>query len=304
MTTDVASRASTPEFDDAAAAARRAAEAGDFEAALAFFDTAAAIAERLGDVPRAELITAKRAAIAIEDGRGQAEVPALRQLLVRNGDAGICRYAAYNLARWYELGKEFGKALFYARVARQKAMLADEPEWIAASDNQLGNVLLAQSKVAEAAAHYQSALMRMPAEPTPARARVLDNLGYCRVLDGRLAEGFQLLYDSLRILRRAGAQRYAVSTLLDLSYAHLEARRYRAALRHAQEALALARRHNDAESVKNAYYLLGEAANLSSDTASALDYFRRLQQEYFPQDTYLPDFLLAVDVRQLVNLHA
>ncbi len=292
------------DYDQAAAAARRAAEAGDFAQALAHFDTAKAIADDLGDVQRAELILAKRASIAIEVGGGQAEVSGLRLLLVRNGDAGVCRYAAYNLARWYEIQKEFAKALFYARVAREKALLAEESEWIAASDNQLGNVLLAQSKASEAAAHYESALDLMSTEPTPARARILDNLGYCRVLAGRLDEGFRLLYASLGILRRAGAERYAISTRLDLSYAHLEARRYRSAIRHGEIGLALARRHEDPESIKNAYYLLGEAANLASDGATARGYFTRLQEEFFPDHGYLPSFLLAVDVRKLVNLHA
>jgi hypothetical protein len=37
---------------------------------------------------------------------------------------------------------------------------------------------------------------------------------------------------------------------------------------------------------------------------SARGYFARLQQTFFPEATYLPGFLLAVDVRKLVNLHA
>jgi hypothetical protein len=29
-----------------------------------------------------------------------------------------------------------------------------------------------------------------------------------------------------------------------------------------------------------------------------------LQRDFFPQESYLPAFLLAVDIRKLVNLHA
>ena len=304
MTTDFDRQNWLQVFDDASAAGRAAAERGAFDDALRCFDLAQQIAVRLDDERRVQLITAKRAAITIEDGGGQAELPALRELLVRNLDVDVCRYAAYNLARWYELQKEYGKALFYARVAREKAALAEEPEWIAASHNQLGNVLLAQSKVEEAAVHYEQALQLMPAVQTPARARVLDNLGYCRVLAGKLGEGFTLLYASLRILRWAKAERYSISTLLDLSYAMLEARRYPAALKHGRMALELARQHGDHDSIKNAYFLLGEAANLTSDSSGAQHYFSCLQREYFPQQAYLPDFLLAVDVRKLVNLHA
>jgi tetratricopeptide (TPR) repeat protein len=291
-------------YERASGDARRAAEAGDFEHALACFDRASDAACALGDGSRADLVLAKRASILIEEGRGLGEIPRLRELLVRNVDSAVCRFAAYNLARWYELQKEFAKALFYARVARDHASLAEVEEWRAASHNQVGNVLLAQSKVAEASAEYEQALTLMPAAPTPARARVLDNLGYCRVLAGRLRDGFSLLYSSLRILRRAGAERYTISTLLDLSYAHLEARRYSEARRYGQAALDLARRHADDEAVKNAYFLLGEAASLSSQPDVAQDYFTRLQREFFPTQSYLPGFLLAVDVRKLVNLHA
>lgn len=291
-------------YEAASAAARRAAEAGAFEEALREFERAADAAGRLGDARRVDLVAAKRASILIEDGRGQGELAGLRALLLRNVDAAVCRYAAYNLARWYELEKQYGKALFYARVAREQAALSGEREWQAASCNQVGNVLLAQSKIEEASSEYELALELMPQAPTPARARVLDNLGYCRVLAGRLNEGFTLLYSSLRILRTAGAERYAISTLLDLSYAHLEARRYGDARRHGETALEIARRHGDHDAVKNAYFLLGEAAHLSSDATAARGYFSRLQREYFPDQTFLPNLLLAVDVRKLVNLHA
>jgi len=36
----------------------------------------------------------------------------------------------------------------------------------------------------------------------------------------------------------------------------------------------------------------------------ARGYFTRLQQEFFQGQSYLPEFLLAVDIRTLVNLHA
>ena len=52
------------------------------------------------------------------------------------------------------------------------------------------------------------------------------------------------------------------------------------------------------------HFLLGEAAHLSADTDTAQIYFSRLQSEYFPDQTYLPSLLLAVDVRRLINLHA
>ncbi len=292
------------EFQQLLGRALRAWEAGQSDEARYACDEARAWAAARGEGGLVDLVIARRASIAIEDGSGQGELPALRDLLVRSVDPVVCRFAAYNLARWYELTKEYKKALFYARLARERAELTARPEFMAASHNQVGNILLAESSVDEARREYERALELMPAEPTPARARVLDNLGYCRVLQGRLAEGFTLLYDSLRMLRRAGASAYETSTRLDLCYAHLEAQRYEASRRHGEAALRLARVYNDGESIKSAYYLLGENANLSGNAFAARRYFVRLQREFYPDQEYLPGFLLAVDVRKLINLHA
>jgi tetratricopeptide (TPR) repeat protein len=292
------------EFLELSARALRAAEAGEFDEALRVFDEARAWAAARGETRLVDLVIARRASIPIEDGRGQGELPGLRDLLVRSLDPMVCRFAAYNLARWYELAREYKKALFYARLARERSELTHRPEWLAASHNQVGNILLAESKVEEACAEYEAALGLMPAENTPSRARVLDNLGYCRVLQARLGEGLTLLHESLRLLRLARAERYEISTRIDLCFAHLEAGRYGVARRQGERALDLARAHGDSDSVKNAYYLLGETANLAGNAFAARRYFLKLQQEFFPDQHYLPGFLLAVDVRKLVNLHA
>jgi hypothetical protein len=66
----------------------------------------------------------------------------------------------------------------------------------------------------------------------------------------------------------------------------------------------MAERTEQADQVKNALYLLGEAANLSGKPEEAQRYFARLQQQFYPDALYLPGFLMAVDVRKLINLHA
>jgi signal transduction histidine kinase len=62
--------------------------------------------------------------------------------------------------------------------------------------------------------------------------------------------------------------------------------------------------NNPLEAVQNALYLLGEVAHLSDDVEAARGYFGRLHRDFFPDAGYLPEFLLAVDIRKLVNLHA
>jgi len=144
----------------------------------------------------------------------------------------------------------------------------------------------------------------LPDEPSPSRACILANLGYCLVLQRRHAEGYTLLYRSLRLARHLGAERYETTTRLDLCFAHLETGRYRHAARHGVIALALAEKSGEEDAVKNALYLLGEAANLGGDVDLAHAYFTTLQRKFFPDASYLPGFLLAVDIRKLVNLHA
>jgi tetratricopeptide (TPR) repeat protein len=291
-------------FEELRGRGEKAVRAGRLEEAQGCFDQALAWAREHGGQPQVDLGICNRAAVVIEMGRGDGEVPHLREILVRNLDPFICQLAAYNISRHYELTKNYKKSLFYARIALDRAAVLGRREWLAASHNLIGNTLLAESFISEARREYELALEQAPPEPTAARGQILDNLGYIRVLQGELREGCSLLYASLRILRRCGAQRHEISVRLDLCFAHLETGRYRLSLRHGLAALALAEAMEDGASVKNALYLLGEVANLSDDVEGARGYFGRLHRDFFPDAGYLPEFLLAVDIRKLVNLHA
>jgi tetratricopeptide (TPR) repeat protein len=291
-------------FEELRSRGEKAVRSGQLEEAQVHFDQALAWAHEHGEQPQVDLGICNRAAVVIEMGRGDGEVPHLREILVRNLDPFICQLAAYNISRHYELTKNFKKSLFYARIALDRAAVLGRREWLASSHNLIGNTLLAESFITEARHEYELALEQAPPEPTAARGQILDNLGYIRVLQGELREGCRLLYESLRILKRCGAQRYEISVRLDLCFAHLETGRYRLALRHGLAALALAETMDDAAAVKNALYLLGEVANLSDDIDGARGYFGRLHRDFFPDAGYLPEFLLAVDIRKLVNLHA
>jgi tetratricopeptide (TPR) repeat protein len=296
--------ASHAEFEDLNRRGHEAAESGRLEEAFAIFDEMLALSQARQTAELIDLALCNRAAVAVVLGRGEAELPRLRRILVGSADPVSCRLAAYNIARHYELTRSYKKAFFYARIARERAEQQGRQDWVASSHNLIGNILLAESFVDKAAREYEKALALMPAEPSVWRARVLDNLGYCRILQSRYPEGYPLLYASLAALRRLGAERYLISTHLDLCFAHLETGRYRHARRHGATALRLAERLRETDAVKNALYLLGEAANLSGDIIGACGFFNRLQREFFPEVNYLPGFLLAVDVRKLVNLHA
>jgi tetratricopeptide (TPR) repeat protein len=281
----------------------QALDAGRLEEGAEILQRALELAREQGDARLVDTALCNRAAAVIELGRGAGEVPRLREILVRNGDPANCRMAAYNIARFYELTKNYKKALFYARIARDRSEQLGRQDWLASSHNLIGNTLLAESFVDEAAAEYEKALA-LTSPASHIRAPIIENLGYCRILQHRYREGYELLYRGLALLRHAGSPRREALNRLALSFAHLETGRYRHCWRHALAALELAESIGDCTSIKNALYLLGESAQLSGDAETARRYFTRLHREFFPDASYLPDFLLAVDIRRLVNLFA
>ena len=290
-------------FEELKRRGQHAIEAGRLDEAARLFDEALEWA-REHEPALVDLAVCNRAAVSIELRQGEAELLRLREILLRNTDPVCCRVAAYNIARHYELTKKYKKAMFYARLACDRSATLGRRDWLASSHNLIGNTLLAESFVDRSREEYERALELLPEQPIPARASVLDNLGYCRILQGRHREGYTLLYQSLRLARRFGAERYEISARLDLCFAHLETGRYRHAFRHGAIALKLAENAGEVDAIKNALYLLGEVANLRGDVELAHTYFTRLQREFFPEASYLPGFLLAVDIRKLINLHA
>jgi tetratricopeptide (TPR) repeat protein len=296
------------EFESLQARGQAAFEAGRLEESLELLGRALALAEEQGDGRRIDLAFCNLASARISFGRSDALDPAtmnrLREILLRNEDLSNCRLAAYNLARAYEYKKDNRKGLFYARIALDRSQLLGRPEWIASSHNQLGNFLLAQSLFEQAAAEYESALAFVPEQSVERRASILINVAYTCLVRGERREAFRLLYRGLRLLRRLGVKRGQMFAHLDLCYAHLEANRYPAALRHGERALWLAEELAEADVRKNALYLLGEARHLAGDRTAAHRHFSRLQQEFYPGTSGIPEFLLAIDVRKIINLRA
>lgn len=282
--------------------ANRSIDRGDLQAALETFGRALDIARGLGDVRVCDQARCNLASVEVELGQA-GRVGELAQILLRSRDAENCFFAAYNLARFHELRKDAPKALRYARIAQDHARKLS-PERRAMSHNQIGNLLLAESWFKEAAREYAHALRLLPEGRPVKRALILDNLGYCHAVRGRRKEGFRALFASLRTLRREGARRYEILPRLSLCYAYLEHGRVDRALRHGAAVLAMAQRFGDTEAHKNALFLLGEAQKQAGDELAARRHFRQLQESFYPAENYLPDLLLVVDVRQMVNLKA
>lgn len=277
--------------------------------ALATFERVERLAEERDDSIAADRAWLNRCAVLTAMQKvhavGGRVLHRMRSILTDDGDPVNSRLAAYNIAKAYELTRDYRKGLFYARIALDRSCALGAPEWLASSHNQLGNLLLAQSRFEEGCEEYRRALELVEADGDPLTRAVLhDNLGYALVVLGRHRDGLGLLYSSLRCLRKLGNRREQVFPHLGLCFAHLELGRYRDAARHGVRALALAEELGESVSIQYALFLLGEAAQLSGDVEAARAHFLRLQRRYFPDNPHLPDILLSVGVRGLINLKA
>jgi tetratricopeptide (TPR) repeat protein len=177
-------------------------------------------------------------------------------------------------------------------------------DWHASAHNQLGNLLMAQGFFERALGEYALALELHPGEAEERRLQIEINLGYAHVVLGQPRRGVALLYRCLRGLRALGARRGQMFAHIDLCFALLEAGRLPHAIRHGLKGLRLAETLGEADAVKNALYLLGEARNLAGEEEAAYRLFSRLQEEFYPGSSGIAAFLMAIDVRKMINLRA
>ncbi|MEM9290119.1 MAG: hypothetical protein AAGD01_00395 [Acidobacteriota bacterium] len=291
-------------YDDLRSQGLEALRSGRMEQAHSHFEAAWRRAQQLGNPTLEDRAFCNQSAVAIELGTPLQNLGPLRRILVARQNIENCRLAAYNIARIYELTKDYKKGLFYARSARDLARLTKKPEAIAACHNMIGNLLLAESYFDEACAEYDRTLGMIGEEPSLRRALILENVGYCRVVQGSPQEGFSLLFESLRMLRRLEAHGFDFYPHLSLCYAYLEAGKPQRAMQHGLRALVGAREMHNDDSVKYALYLLGDAARQSDAPDEAQRYLMELQQSYYPNSPEVVHFLMMVNVRQVINLKA
>ncbi len=304
---------SSPVAGGAAETARRAREAalslldhGDFPAALGSYDAALEAARSTRDTEFVDWIYACRASAAAEIGPADAELLELKKILLRTGSSETAFRAAYTGARIYELRREYRKAIFYNRIARQHAEKLADPALKGYADNQRGNLLTADSAFAEAETAYRSVLET--AAPAAGlsdvfRAVISDNLGYCMLALDRLGEGLKTVHAALDTLEAHGAASYTVYPLLDLCYGYCKLDRFAEARYFGEAGLDRVHLTSDATVEKNLLYLLGEVCHLNGDDEAAAGYFDRLAAHY-PEFRNLRAYLDVFDFRNVINLRS
>lgn len=284
--------------------AQEAFRSGRLQHGLDLLDEGLALARRSGEPGLVDLALCNRAAVAIELRRTDGIKTELRRILLANADPKNAFLAAYHLGRAYEVDKDLDKAMFYARIARRRAQELANSERLAQSHMQLGNLLVGSSDFEEAETELRQALELLPEAPSIRRALVMENLGYCHVVQGRHQVGFRHHFAALRMLRRLGGRVYEAHPHVSLCFAYLEIHRYRHAIRHGETGLRLAEEAENAEQIKTALFLLGQAYKQAGDPLTAHRHFQRLQEEYYPEAAGVPDLLLFVNVMNVVNIKA
>lgn len=310
MTISAVPRLATPTLESLRRKGHDAVSEGRYEEALLVYEHALELARETADhEDTIDLFLVNRAAVLVElaeDDRPALddELTTLRAVLGRTTSLENGWLASYQIARLYERRRDFKKALFYARMAHDRAGWTDAAFWRATSSNLLGNVMLADSHVTDAIAAYRDALSALGATDEVSGARIRANLGYCLLLQQRTLEGMRMIYDGLRRLRRRQLERFSTSPHLDLAFGHLELDRPIDAERHARRALHLASIYRDTEARKNSLFLLGEAQHRLDRSDLAAETFSTLQRDFYPDNPALVRQLLAIDVVPMLNLRA
>ncbi len=281
-------------------------EKGEFAVSLARYDEALETARETGDSSFVDWIYSCRAAAAAEAGPADTELVELKRILLRARESQTTFRAAFGTARIYELKRDFRKAAFYARIARQHAAAIGDPLLLASAESTEGMLLAVDSRFEEAAQCYRRALeVSAPPARVPALARALwqDNLGYCLIALDRTSEGLPLVHEALETVEKAGATAYSVFPLMDLCFGYLKGDRYEEARYFGEACLERTPLSGDDTVERNVLYLLGEASHLGGAEDAARDYFDRLASLY-PDFRNLRAYLEVFDFRNVINLRS
>jgi tetratricopeptide (TPR) repeat protein len=271
--------------------------AGDFEKALDVYDSALAETD---DEEFRELITINKADTLVALERGGPEVQALPAILMRRRSPRSTFWAAYALLYKCRIAGETKRAMFYGQIALETAADAQETFWRIAALNELGTVYDMDSQFPRAIECFEQAIaiiddLENPTEYKLSYGLALENLGSSKLLAGDTVGGIACIEKAVASLMSPMA---IAEAYIDLCYGYLDLEEYEKARRFGEEGLALA---SDPRQVRNAHYLLGEAAYKMHDIEAAELHFEELAR-YYPQFRNLKTLLFAFDLRSMINL--
>jgi tetratricopeptide (TPR) repeat protein len=267
----------------------------ELEQALALYDEALAL---VTDETTRELITINKADTMIALERTGPEVQELARVIMRRRNPRHICLAAYALQYKNRLEGDFKRALFYGQLALRSAEEANDLSYKRAVLVDLGNVYEMDSQIPQAMECFEAALAVLGSDDPAhrlSRGYTLENLGYCKLLQGDTARGVELIQQALDILDDAMGRAEAY---IDLCYAYIDEGDLERAKFCGEKGLSIAK---DDRQIRNAHYLLGEVAYKSGDTEAAERHFDELAR-FYPDFRNLKNLLFALDLRRIVNL--
>jgi tetratricopeptide (TPR) repeat protein len=281
--------------------AQRAFAHGKLERALRLFTVAEDNAKQCGDRELADRAFCNRCVVLLELDRLDGAVGELKHVLMRSRDPFTSWMAAYYTAQVYEAEGNIGRALAYARRGSDLAETCAEARARAASANQHGVLALKDSRFAEAGERFEEALRLGDGGDGIATAIMRDNLGYCLMCTGRVAEGLTLCRDAAAALEAIGARQYLAEVYQDLCYGALQSGELATAREVGAKALGFAREYAITSVERNTLMLLADAAMDEGDEEAADGLLHALAAHY-PDFRGMKDFLRAFNVREVINL--
>jgi tetratricopeptide (TPR) repeat protein len=277
-------------------AALRQVRSGDYAEALALYDEALALAN---DEEIRELVTINKADALIALERTGPEVNELPSVIMRRRNFRHVYLAAYALQYKHRLENDLKRAMFYGQLALRTADEANEPSWRRIVLLELGNIYELDSQIGMAIQCFEESLgigdeSRENRDKDLSHAYAIENLGYCKLLEGKIEDGLAYIHEALEMLSDPIGRAEAY---VDLCYGYVSQGDYARAKKYGLAGLEIAK---EPRQIRNAHYLLGEACHKSSDPQGADYHFTELAKHY-PQFRNLKNLLYAIDLRSMVN---
>ena len=268
-----------------------------YDSALELYDLALTLAT---EEELRELISINKAHALIAMGREGAEVNALPAILMRRRTPHNAFLAAYALVLKHRLHEDLQRAAFYGQLAVEIGRENSEPSWLIPALNELGIIYETDSKFEKAIACLEEALSLLDTVSDESdrffiRTAIIQNLGYNRLLIGDTEYGLELIHS---VIDDVQVPSTLADSYIDLCYGYLDLERWDDARHYGELGLKLA---GEPRQIRNAHYLLGEAAYKAGDVATAEHHFDELAA-FYPDFHNLKNVLFAIDLRRVVNL--
>ena len=271
----------------------------NFDEALTLYDEALGLAD---DEEVRELLTINKGHALIASERTGPEVKALPMILMRRRNAHHTFLSAYALMYTHRLTGQSKRAIFYGQIALEAATQAEQTLWKLAVLNELGIVYETDSQFANAIDSFSKALACLDenglddsAAQSFSRVAIIANLGDSTLLAGDSKNGLRLIHSVIDSIHTPHAKSDAYG---NLSYGYLDLEDFEKARTYGELALEFA---CEERQVRNAHYLIGEAAYKAGDADAAEEHFEELAR-FYPQFRHLKSLLFAIDLRSMINL--